>query len=112
LKRNEIEHFTMKSGKRITIIVFILRFTCAGAFSAEFANAEILTVAAAATPAASPTAAAALKPLRRRFLLSHSSSVYQYPDKASAVIAHVRRKTRISAIGIQGGLVTDSIIHR
>jgi hypothetical protein len=92
----------MKSGNRSTIIAFTLLFTCAGALSAEFPNARIPTVASAAIPAASPTAAEALKPLRKRFLLSHSSSVYEYPDKASAAIAHVRRKTRISVTGIQG----------
>ena len=62
------------------------------------------TPATAATPVQADVAATAakLEPTKKRFLLSHSSSVYEQPDKTSAVIAHVRRRAHVSVTGVIG----------
>jgi hypothetical protein len=36
-------------------------------------------------------------------VLSHSSSVYEQPDKTSTVIAHVRHGNHVSVTGVIGG---------
>jgi uncharacterized protein YgiM (DUF1202 family) len=91
--------------KAIATAAVVLSFTSAGIFAAEsptpIPSGAIPTVAATATPAA-PTTAAELKPVKKRFLLSHSSSVYEQPDKTSAVIGHVRRRTHVSVTGVTG----------
>jgi hypothetical protein len=85
---------TMKF-KAIATAAVILSFTSAGIFAADsptpIPSGAIPAVAATATPAA-PTTAAELKPVKKRFLLSHSSSVYEQPDKTSAVIGHALRR--------------------
>jgi len=65
--------------------------------------------ASASSPAPSPAtstsaapSAAPIKSIKKRFLLSKSSPVYQKPDAASAVLAHVKRKTHVNVIGITG----------
>jgi hypothetical protein len=96
----------MRFSKTIAIAAFIVSFTSAAVLAAESAapvqGAGIPAEAATATPAAAPTTAGTLKPIKRRFLLSHSSSVYEQPDKTSAVVAHVRRKTHVSVTGVIG----------
>jgi hypothetical protein len=54
--------------------------------------------AASNTPAVPP----AIKPVKKRFLLSRSSAVYQQPDSTSAVVTHVKRRTHVDVIGIAG----------
>jgi uncharacterized protein YgiM (DUF1202 family) len=85
---------------------FVISLSSARILAAEspapIPGSGIPATAATATPAAATTTAAALKPFKKRFLLSHSSSVYQQPDKTSAVIANVRRKTHVSVTGVTG----------
>lgn len=82
---------------------------------AEYAEAQALNPSlVAATPQPSPTPAAAgnlpappanaakLRPLDKRFLLTHDSPVYQGPDQASAVVAHVHHKKLVRVTGITG----------
>jgi hypothetical protein len=59
-------------------------------------------VAATATPNAAPTSTTGLKPVKKRFLLSHSSSVYEHPDKTSAVIGYVHRRAHINVTAVTG----------
>jgi uncharacterized protein YgiM (DUF1202 family) len=96
----------MKFSKTIATAAIILSFTSAGVLAAEsptpIPSAATPAAAATATPAAAQTTAAELKPVNKRFLLSHSSSVYEQPDKTSAVIAHVRRRTHVSVTGVTG----------
>jgi uncharacterized protein YgiM (DUF1202 family) len=47
-------------------------------------------------------AAPSIKPISKRFLLSHSTAVYKQPDKASGVVAHVKARTHVNVIGITG----------
>jgi hypothetical protein len=54
--------------------------------------------AAPNTPSARPS----IKPIKKRFLLSRSSAVYQQPDSTSAVLTHVKRRTHVDVIGITG----------
>ncbi|MGD0076359.1 MAG: SH3 domain-containing protein [Candidatus Binataceae bacterium] len=88
----------MKFSKTIATASIILLFTSARVLAEE----SPVPISSAATPAAAATSAAELKPVKKRFLLSHSSSVYQQPDKTSAVIAHVRRRTHVNVTGITG----------
>jgi uncharacterized protein YgiM (DUF1202 family) len=95
----------MSFGKTIATTAIMLCLASAAALAAESpvaSNAPTPAVAATATPAAAPTTAAVLKPIKKRFVLSHSSSVYQQPDKTSAVIAHVRRRTHVNVTGLTG----------
>jgi tetratricopeptide (TPR) repeat protein len=60
-----------------------------------------------ALPPAAPVAAAApapapLKPLNRKFLLTHNSAVYQNPDATSSVLAQVHRRRYVHVTGING----------
>jgi hypothetical protein len=94
---------TMKFSKAIGSAALLLSFTWAVALAQESATPipSESTPGATATSAA-PAAMAKLKPIKSRFLLSHSSSVYAQPDKTSAVIAHVHRKTHVSVTGVIG----------
>ena len=101
-----LERSTMRIGKTIATTAIILSFTAVAALGAESPaaspTAAVPTIAATATPAAAPTNAAGIKPVKKRFLLSHSTSVYVQPDKSSAVIAHVNRRTHINITGLTG----------
>jgi hypothetical protein len=88
----------MKFSKTIATASIILSFISARVLAAESPT----PISSAGTPAAAATTAAELKPVKKRFLLSHSSSVYQQPDTTSAVIAHVRRRTHVSVTGVTG----------
>ncbi len=78
----------------------------------EMAAAQALNPnLATPTPAATPTAAAALgapppaykvRPIRKRFELTKNSPVYQNPDQTSAVLAQVHRGRWVNVIGISG----------
>ncbi len=61
---------------------------------------------ASAPPAAAGTAVTAsgkpLKPLNRKFRLTHNSPVYQNPDANSAVLAQVHRRRYVHVTGITG----------
>jgi hypothetical protein len=96
----------MKFSRIIATAAIILSFTTAGVLAAEsptpIPSAATPAAAATATPAAAPTTAGVLKPVKKRFVLTHSSSVYEQPDKTSAVIAHVRRRTYVSVTGVTG----------
>jgi hypothetical protein len=58
--------------------------------------------AATTTAAGAPSAAPSIKPIKKRFLLSRSSPVYQQPDSTSAVVTHVKSRTHVNVIGISG----------
>ena len=96
----------MRFDKAIATTAIILSFASAGVLAGESPtvspSAAIPAIAATATPVAAPTTAAGIKRVKKRFLLSHSSSVYEQPDKTSAVMAHVRRRTHVSVIGLTG----------
>ncbi|HLH77312.1 MAG TPA: hypothetical protein VKV28_10945 [Candidatus Binataceae bacterium] len=53
-------------------------------------------------PAASGPAAAPIRQLNKRFLLSHSSPVYQDMDRSSEVVAQVHRRRYVRVTGISG----------
>jgi tetratricopeptide (TPR) repeat protein len=57
---------------------------------------------AAPVAAAAPAAAPPLKPLNRKFLLTHNSPVYQDPDSTSSVLAQVHRRRYVHVTGING----------
>jgi uncharacterized protein YgiM (DUF1202 family) len=63
-------------------------------------SAPDLSAATAASNA--PSAAPSTKPIKKRFLLSRSSRVYQRPDAGSIVVAHVKAKSHVTVIGITG----------
>lgn len=83
---------------------------------AEYAQARALDPrlvppSAAASPAATPAAEAAVappatkakvKPVDRRFLLTHNSPVYENPDPSSRVVAHVHKRGFVHVTGISG----------
>ncbi len=64
----------------------------------------------AATPAAglgapapaNPPATAKVRPLNRRFLLTHNSPVYETPDESATVVAQVHRGKFVHVTGITG----------
>ncbi|MGO9062415.1 MAG: tetratricopeptide repeat protein [Candidatus Binataceae bacterium] len=56
----------------------------------------------APAPVAAAAAPKPLKPLNRRFLLTHNSPVYQNANGASAVVAQVHRRKRVHVTGISG----------
>jgi len=89
----------MKFSKTIaTASIIIISFAAAGVLAAEPST----PISSAATPAAAPATGAELKPIKKRFLLSHNSSVYQQPDKTSVVVGHVRRKTHVNVTAVAG----------
>jgi len=62
----------------------------------------------AAVPPAAPVAAAPLaasnpvRPLNKKFLLTHNSPVYQNPDPTSAVVGQVHRRKYVRVTGLTG----------
>lgn len=83
------------------------------------ALAAVKTQAAPASSSDSGSAAAygdastvpSIKPISKRFLLSHSSAVYKHPDKTSAVVAHVKARTHVNVIGITGDWLQIKVAH-
>ena len=53
-------------------------------------------------PASAPAPAAPMKSINKRYLLSHSSSVYRDPDTGSAVVAHLKRHSHVRVVGMTG----------
>jgi Bacterial SH3 domain len=96
----------MKFNETIATAALILWFSPAGILAAgsptPIPRMTTAAAAATATPVAAPTTAGVLKPVNKRFVLTHSSSVYEQPDKTSAVIAHVRRRTHVRVTGVKG----------
>ena len=96
----------MKFSKAFATTSIILSFASGGVLAAESPKpvSSAVAPAAAATVAAAPSPASAteVKPLKKRYLLSHSASVYEHPDKASATIAHVRRRAHVNVTGVTG----------
>jgi len=77
---------------------------------AEYAQARALDprlVPPSASPAATPAAPSApkVKPVDRKFLLTHDSPVYENPDSSSRVVAHVHKRGFVHVIGIAGDLL-------
>jgi hypothetical protein len=105
MEPDKIKSNTMKLIAIATTAV-ILSFTPAAILAAEspspIPSGATSAVAPTATPNAVPTSAAELKPVKRRFLLSHSSAVYKKPDKTSVVVGHVHAKTHVSVTGVTG----------
>jgi uncharacterized protein YgiM (DUF1202 family) len=94
----------MKFGKKILTAAIVLSFVGTSALAADSPASSAATPAAAATatPAAASTNTAKLQPVKKRFLLTHSSSVYSEPDKGSTVLAHVRSKSHVHVTGVVG----------
>jgi hypothetical protein len=94
---------TMKFSKTIATAAIILSFISVEVLAAEspaaIPSGSVAAVAATATPDATPTK---LKPVKKRFLLSHSSSVYEQPDKTSAVIGYVHRRAHVRVTAVTG----------
>lgn len=75
--------------------------------SATPAESSAATPALASTPPppappAAMTAPKPLKPLHRRFLLTHNSPVYQNANSSSGVVAQVHRRKWVRVTGISG----------
>jgi len=91
--------------ERITRVIFraialvaILIVSCPLWGHAETSGSST-TVGASTEPR---SAARPLKPINKRFLLSHNSSVYREPNTSSAVVAHVKRGRHVRVVGITG----------
>jgi tetratricopeptide (TPR) repeat protein len=54
------------------------------------------------TPEPGPPPVAKIKPLDKKFLLTHDSEVYANPDNSGAVLAHVHHRKFVHVIGIAG----------
>jgi uncharacterized protein YgiM (DUF1202 family) len=93
------KQFRMNLQKAVAIAGLVLSVTSSAAFAAEPS-----TPAAVALPAttATPVAPSKIKATKKRFLLTHSSSVYEEPDKASAVVGHVSHGTHVNVTGVTG----------
>jgi uncharacterized protein YgiM (DUF1202 family) len=90
--------------KTIAIAGLILLVVSSASFAAESSAppASVAVPATTATPVAPPTTASKIQVTKKRFLLTHSSSVYEEPDKASSIIGHVRYGTHVTVIGVTG----------
>jgi tetratricopeptide (TPR) repeat protein len=60
------------------------------------------SLAAAPPPAGISAPAKPIKPLNRKFRLTHNSPVYQNPDSSSAVLGQVHRRRYVHVTGITG----------
>ena len=93
----------LKAVAKTAIIVFFFSVAIvAGGPTASVQSAATPAIAGTPVQAEMPATAAKLKPIKERFLLSHSSSVYKQPDKTSAIVAHVRRRTHVNVTGVIG----------
>jgi uncharacterized protein YgiM (DUF1202 family) len=95
----------MKLSTRVVTASIALSIFATGAFAqspAPASSAATPAAAATATPVPAPAAntAVKVKSIKRRYLLTHSSSVYSQPDKTSTVIAHVKRKNHVNVTGV------------
>jgi hypothetical protein len=87
--------------KTIAVFGLVLSIISSAAFAAEPSTpaASVALSATTATPVAPPATPSKIKETKKRFLLTHSSSVYEKPDKASPVIGHVRHGTHVNVTG-------------
>jgi uncharacterized protein YgiM (DUF1202 family) len=103
---NEREHkqFRMNLQKTVAIAGLMLSVISSAAFAAEPSTPAVSVAlpATTATPVAPPVTPSKIKATKKRFLLTHSSSVYEKPDKASAVVGHVRHGTHVNVTGVTG----------
>ena len=96
--------FGMNLQKTVAIAGLVLSVISSAAFAAELSTpaATVALPATTATPVAPPATPSKIKATKKRFLLTHSSSVYEQPDKASAVVGHVRHATHVNVTGVTG----------
>jgi hypothetical protein len=99
-----LQQFRMNLQKTVAIAGLMLSVISSAAFAAEPSTpaASVALPATTATPIALPVAPSKIKATKKRFLLTHSSSVYEKPDKASAVVGHVRSGTHVNVTGVTG----------
>jgi uncharacterized protein YgiM (DUF1202 family) len=90
--------------KTIAVLGLVLSVISSAAFAAESSTpmASVALPATTATPVVPPATSSKIKTTKKRFLLTHSSSVYEKPDKASPVIGHVHHGTHVNVIGVTG----------
>jgi|SRR5882757_309094 uncharacterized protein YgiM (DUF1202 family) len=97
------KQFRMNVQKTVAVAGLVLCVTSSTAFAAEpTPAASVALPATTATPVAPPATPSKIKATKKRFLLTHSSSVYEQPDKASAVVGHVRHGTHVNVTGVTG----------
>ena len=93
----------MNLKKTVAIAGLVVSVISSAALAAEpSAPAARALPATTATPVAPPATPSKIKATKKRFLLTHSSSVYEKPDKASAVAGHVRHGTHVNVTGVTG----------
>jgi Bacterial SH3 domain len=66
---------------------------------------------APASSTASDTGNKPIKPMKERYLVSHSSAVYAQADTSSAVIGHVYRKKHVTVTGLEGDWLRVRLPH-
>jgi len=91
----------MKFNKKIAAVSLAFSLIASAAIAAESPTPSAATPVTVA-PAAAPKTTAKLEPVKKRFLLTHSSSVYSKPDKSSTVLAHVHGKSHVNVTGVVG----------
>jgi uncharacterized protein YgiM (DUF1202 family) len=100
----EHSNFKMNLYKTLAVAGLVLSVISSAALAAESSTpaARVALPATTATPVAVPATPLKIKATKKRFLLTHSSSIYEKPDKTSPVIGHVRRGTHKSVTGVTG----------
>ncbi len=95
---------TMKLGTIIGMVGLIVSIISSAAFAAEPSTtvAPVPSPATTATPGAAPATSYKIEAIKKRFLLTHSSSVYEKADKASAVIGQVHQGKHETVTGLTG----------
>jgi len=90
--------------KTIAVAGLVLSVISSAAFAAEPSapTASVASPTTTATPVAPPASPSKIKATKKRFLLTHSSSVYEKSDKASPVIGHVRHGAHVNVTGVTG----------
>jgi uncharacterized protein YgiM (DUF1202 family) len=93
----------MNLQKTVAIAGLVLSVISSAALAAEPSTPAARALpGTTATPVAPPATPSKIKATKKRFLLTHSSSVYEKPDKASAVVGHVRHGTHVKITGVTG----------
>jgi uncharacterized protein YgiM (DUF1202 family) len=95
---------TTKLGRTMANAVLLSSFISSAAVAADSFTPVPRSAlpATTATPVAVPAAPFKTKATKKRFLLTHSSSVYEKPDKASTVMGHVSRGKHETVTGVTG----------
>jgi len=104
LEWKEAQTIRMNLKTTAAIAGLALSVISSAAWAAESSTpaASVALPATTATPVALPATPSKIKATKKRFLLTHSSSVYENPDKASAVVGHVRHGTHVNVTGVTG----------